>query len=64
MKSVAEKKESWIFTDELGYQDILGLNVKPDTVIQFQHFNLDRGAQFILPSNREKSLHPMYLVRF
>ena len=64
MKSVASKKGTWIFTDALGYQDILELKVKPDTVIQFQHFYLNRGAQFILPSNREKSLHQMYLVRF
>ena len=64
MKAVTGKEGTWIYTNALGYQDFLKLKVTPDSVIQFQHFNLNRGAQFILPSTREKSLHPMYLIRF
>ncbi len=63
MKSVA-KNGNWIFTDEVGYNEIKDLNLSPDSVLHFQHFNLNSGAQFILPSNREKSLHPMYLIHF
>ncbi len=64
MEAVAGKKGNWIFTDEFGYNQIKEMNLSPDSVLQFQHFNLNRGAQFILPADREKSLHQMYLIRF
>jgi len=64
MKSIAGKKGDWIFTDETGYHDVLSLNHVPAFVKKYQHFNLNRGGEFILPKNREKSLHNMYLIRF
>ncbi len=64
LKSKAGKKGDWIFTDETGYKDILQLENKPEMVKQYQHFYLNRGGEFILPNNRKKSLHNMYLIRF
>ena len=64
MKSVAGKKGNWIFTDEVGYKQIKDLDLSPASVLQFEHFNLNRGAKFILPSKRKESLQLMYLIRF
>lgn len=64
MKSVAGKKGSWIFTNDVGYKEIMELNANPVLVKQYKHFNLNRGGEFILPKNRAKSLHTMYLIRF
>lgn len=64
LKTVAENKGTWIFTDETGYNDIQGINIKPTLVKEYQHFYLNRGGNFILPKNREKFIHTMYLIRF
>ena len=64
MKSVAGKKGTWIFTDEIGFKEIQDLNLNPVSIITYNHLYLDRGGKFILPSSREKALHPMYLIRY
>ena len=64
MKSAVGRKGDWIFTDKTGYNEVLALNINPEIVRHYQHFNLNRGGEFILPKSRKNSLHDMYLIRF
>ncbi len=64
MKGVAGKEGSWIFTDEEGFKQIADLKLKADTVLEYRHLYLNRGAQFINPKTRDKVLKPMYLIKY
>ncbi len=63
LKKAAETKGSWIFTDPEGYTEFQGLQLKPDTIIEYKHLYLNRGGRFINPKTRDKVLQPMYLIK-
>lgn len=64
LKTVSEKKGTWIFTDEAGFEIIDKLQLKSDTVLEYKHLYLNRPARFINPKTRDEVLKPMYLIRF
>lgn len=63
MKKAAETKGSWIFTDVDGIKDLEALQLKTDTIIEYQHLYLNRGGRFINPKTRDNVLQPMYLIK-
>jgi hypothetical protein len=62
LKNAAEKKGSWIFTDDEGIKDFELLQLQPDTIIEYKHLYLNRGGRFINPKTRDNVLKPMYLI--
>lgn len=64
MRVVAGKRGNWIFTDAEGFKLIADLNLKPDTVLEYRHLYLNRGAKFINPKTRDKVLKQMYLIKY
>ena len=63
LKKAAETKGSWIFTDPEGFKDFETLQLKTDTIIEYEHLYLNRGGRFINPKTRDKVLQPMYLIK-
>ena len=63
LKNAAEKPGSWIFTDPTGLTSFDSLQIRPDTIIEYQHLYLNWGGRFINPNNRDKVLQPLYLIK-
>ena len=63
LERVVETPRSWIFTDEIGMDDLKKLKCQTDTIIEFKHLNLDRGGKFVWPPKREQALQPLFLVQ-
>jgi 4-amino-4-deoxy-L-arabinose transferase-like glycosyltransferase len=64
LEEVAGKVGTWIFTDETGYSEIKELELKPDSVIKYNHLDLSRGGRFINPTTRNEVLQAKYLIKF
>ncbi|MFW5831789.1 MAG: ArnT family glycosyltransferase [Prolixibacteraceae bacterium] len=64
MKQVAGKNGNWIFTDKQGFEIIEDLDLDSDTIIEYHHLYLNRGAKFINPKTRDEVLKPMYLIKY
>ncbi len=64
MKAVAGKKGNWIFTTEEGFKEIEKLGLTPEFIQEYKHLALNRPAGFIMPSTREQTLKPMYLIKY
>jgi 4-amino-4-deoxy-L-arabinose transferase-like glycosyltransferase len=64
IKAIAGKKGNWIFTNEEGFKEIEKLGITPEFVQEYKHLALNRPAGFISPSTREKTLKPMYLIKY
>ena len=64
IRMVAGEKGTWIFTDAKGLEEIEKLGFTPSLTIEYRHLGLNRPSGFILPSNREKALSPMYLIKY
>ena len=64
MKMIAGKQGNWIFTDAEGFKEIEKLGLTPDFILEYRHLALNRPAGFIRPASREKTLKPMYLIKY
>ena len=64
LKNIAGKKGNWVFTDKKGYEQIEKLNLKQDTIIEYNHLYLNKGGRFINPATRKQVLQPMYLIKY
>lgn len=64
LKEAANTKGSWIFTNPEGLKELKALELKPDTLIEYQHLYLNRGGRFINPKTRNEVLQPMYLLKY
>ncbi|MDB4582433.1 glycosyltransferase family 39 protein [Draconibacterium sp.] len=58
------KTGTWIFTNPNGLDTLNMMNIKPDTVIEYQHLYLNRPGNFLNPGTREETLQPMYLIKY
>ena len=63
LKEIVTTPQPWIFTDEIGLNELNSLNCETDTVIKYQHLYLNKGAKFVLPSKRDEALKPLFLVK-
>lgn len=64
IKAIAGKKGNWIFTNEEGFKEIEKLGATPEFIQEYKHLALNRPAGFISPLTREKTLKPMYLIKY
>lgn len=58
------KVGTWIFTNPKGLDTLNMINIKPDTIIEYQHLYLNRPGKFLNPKTRDETLHPMYLIKY
>jgi hypothetical protein len=58
------KPGTWIFTNPKGLDTLNMINIKPDTIIEYQHVYLNRPAKFLNPKTRDKAIQPMYLIKY
>lgn len=63
LKGIVKTPKSWIFTNDVGLEDLKGLGCQTDTVIPLKHLNLNRGGKFVWPSKRQQALLPYFLVQ-
>jgi hypothetical protein len=58
-----EKPGTWLYTNEIKYRDIVGMNYNIDTVYQIRQRGMNRiNLEFLNPKSREKSLKTNYLI--
>ena len=57
------KPGTWIYTNEIKYNDIINMNYDIDTVYQIRQSGMNRiSLEFLNPKTREQSLKPNYLI--
>jgi hypothetical protein len=61
--TIMEKPGTWLYTNEIKYRDIVGMNYNIDTVYQIRQRGMNRiNLEFLNPKSREKSLKTNYLI--
>lgn len=60
---IMEKPGTWLYTDEIKYNDIINMNYTIDTVYQIRQRGMNRiNLKFLNPETREQSLKTNYLI--
>jgi len=60
---IMSKPKSWIYTNEIKYNDIIKMNYDIDTVYQIRQRGMNRiNLEFLNPKTREQSLKSNYLI--
>ncbi len=60
---VMEKPGTWIYTNEIKYNDIIKMNYNIDTVYQIRQRGMNRvNLKFLNPNSREQSLKTNFLI--
>jgi hypothetical protein len=57
------KQGTWLYTNEIKYNDIIKLNYNIDTVYEIKQRGMNRiSIEFLNPKTREQSLKSNYLI--
>lgn len=60
---VMEKPGTWLYTNEIKYNDILKMNYNIDTIYQIRQLGMNRvNLKFLNPDTREQSLKTNFLI--
>ena len=62
--SVLEKPDTWIYTNNIKYNDITGMEYKIDTIYEIKNRGMNKMSfQFLNPLTRQQSLKTHYLIK-
>lgn len=63
LHEVMEMPGTWLYTNEIKYNEIIKMNYNIDTVYQIRQRGMNRiNLEFLNPKTREQSLKPLYLI--
>lgn len=63
LRIAMNKPGTWLYTNEIKYNDIIEMNFQIDTIYEIRHRGMNRvDIQFLNPATREKSLKTNYLI--
>lgn len=64
MNNFLPKSGAWIYTDQVGFEDLQNMNIKTTTIKKFKHKTLTtQSIKFLNPKTREENFTEMYLIR-
>jgi 4-amino-4-deoxy-L-arabinose transferase-like glycosyltransferase len=65
LKKIVNTPQSWIYTDQEGYDEIMALSGTSKKIWQWDHRHLSQPhIKFYIPAKRAESLEKMYLIKF
>ncbi len=63
LRAAMKKEDTWLYTNEIKYNDILKMNFDIDTIYKVSERGMNHiNLEFLNPSTRENSLKPGYLI--